>query len=89
MTNPEIPTCPHCQQPMLKWACPPDSTWGTEYQWVCFNDDCPYYVRGWNWMMEKFQHRASYRLRKHPDTGEEGPIPVWSPTALKDGIIED
>ena len=89
MTTNEIPTCPHCGSAMKKWTCPPDSTFGTEYLWVCFNDDCEYYVRGWNWMMEKYQHRSSYRHSLNPESGKEGPLPVWSATALKNKIIED
>lgn len=89
MSNQEIPRCVHCDQQMKKWKCPPDSTWGIEFKWVCFNDDCTYYVRGWNWMMDKYQHRSSYRFSIDPNTGEESPIPVWSPTALKKQIIED
>ena len=89
MTDQEIPRCPHCDQPLKKWRCPPDSTWGTEFQWVCFNDDCSYYVKGWKWMLERFQHRSSYRHRMNPETGEQGPLPVWSSEALKNQIIEE
>jgi hypothetical protein len=89
MADNTIPTCPHCGAECKKWKVPPDATWDTEFMWVCFNDDCSYYVRGWEWMIEKYQHRSSYRYRKNPVNGEEGPIPVWSPTALKSQIVED
>jgi hypothetical protein len=39
-------------------------------------------------MMEKYEVCCSYRHRYDPHTGEKGPLPVWSPTALKDGIID-
>ena len=81
--------CPHCGQKMKKWRVPPDSTWKNEYHWVCFNDECPYYKRGWKWMEEKYQQHVSYRFSYNPETGATGPIPVWSPSALKSGIIED
>ena len=81
--------CPHCGQPMKKWATPHDSTWGGEVHFVCFNDECSYFVRGWNWMMEQNQVHASYRHRYIPSTGETGPLPVWSNKALRESIVED
>ena len=84
----ETPLCPHCGSEMKKWATPDGSTWISEYMYICFNDECPYYVRGWQWMWEQNQVTASYRHKYDPVTGEKGPIPVWSPTALKSGIID-
>ena len=74
---------------MSRWSPPDDSSWGPGYQYVCFNDECPYYLSGWDWMRDKFQQKASYRHRHNPQNGESGPLPVWSPAALRDGIISD
>jgi hypothetical protein len=81
--------CPHCGQKMKKWRTPDFSTWTAEYFYVCFNDDCPYFVRGWSHMEKTTKSGCSYRHRYDPDTGYCGPIPVWSRDALKSSILED
>ena len=81
--------CPHCNSKLKKWSVPYDSTWDVDYFLVCFNDDCPYFLRGWEWMMEKYNIKASYRYRVHPVTGKDGSLPVGNKNALKGDIIED
>ena len=81
--------CPHCQTPLTRWVSPALTSWAGACQYVCFNDDCPYYVRGWAWMRDRFNVTASYRHRLDPVTGETGPLPVWSPEALRDQIASD
>ena len=89
MTEQNVPHCPHCSRKMKKWRVPLASTWANDFFYVCFNDECPYYVRGWERLWEKQATRASYRCRLDPDTGKFAPLPVWSADALKDEIIAD
>jgi len=88
MPEKKAPLCPHCGHEMKKWKVPIASTWANEFFYVCFNDECPYFVQGWEHMWEQQATKASYRCRIDPDTGKGVPIPVWSYDALKDDIID-
>ena len=53
----EKPKCPHCQSTMDIWEVPPITFsdglgWGTPYLYMCFNDECPLYVQGWDSIKE-------------------------------------
>lgn len=81
--------CPHCRTALTRWANPEFACWSGAFQYVCFNDECPYFVRGWDWMESHFKVKSSYRHRLDPVTGEAGPLPVWSKDALKNFIIAE
>lgn len=88
MEREEAKICPHCNEPLKKWQCPQGSSWDVEFLYVCFNDNCSYFVRGWDWMKNKFNQNISYRFSVNPVNGSSGPLPVWSKDALKNSIIE-
>ncbi len=89
MTTDEKPKCKYCETEMKKWRPPSHSTWANEFLWVCFNDECPYFVRGWDHMMKTQEVKASYRESVNPETGVSSPLPTWSNEAHRDSIIED
>lgn len=82
--------CPHCGVRMKKWAVPvsPFSTWDTEFMYICFNDECPYLLRGWEVMNGQGNRGVSYRLMFDPSRGSCMPVPVPNLAALRDGIVE-
>ena len=80
--------CPHCGQKMKKFQTPVDCSWGETYWWVCFNDECPYYVRGWDHMWKTQKVKCSYRHRYDPDNNTSGPMPVYSGFMGKSNVVE-
>ncbi len=82
-------TCPHCGERLSRWETPPATSWAGAIHLVCFNDECPYFRKGWAHMLEKYEVHSSYRYRFDPENGAEGPLPVWSPEAMRGLIVED
>ncbi len=81
--------CPYCQSGLRKWEVPQHiwTEWPNDFLYVCMNDDCPYFVRGWD-VMERQGASGSYRLMFDPLNGSCEPIPVLTNSMLRDGIIE-
>lgn len=82
-------TCPDCGSVLKKWLVPEGASWDDEYFLVCFNDDCPYYRDGWEWMKKQYNQVASYRRTINPITGVASMIPVWSDSATREMIVDD
>lgn len=83
--------CPHCGDRMQKWLVPDNPfacTWDNEYMYICFNDECCYYSRGWEFMKQE-GNSGSYRLMYNPEKDTCNPIPVPNGKALKEGIVDD
>lgn len=88
------PKCPHCGEEMNLWEVPPINFsdglgWGVPYLYVCFNDQCPLYMEGWDNLMENFSHHASYRCMCYPGTEQYECMPVFSPMGATGQIIDD
>ncbi len=80
--------CPHCGCTLTPIELPEVTGWTAPFQLACMNDGCPYYQASWNWMEQRFGVKAGYRYRIDPGTGKASPLPVWSPVALKDHILD-
>lgn len=94
MATKEKPKCPHCGQEMFTWAVPPyhfadGLGWGTNFLYVCFNDECSFFLEGWERMMNFYGQKVSYRCMCHPESMEMGAIPVYSKDGLKGGLFDE
>ena len=49
----EVPQSPFCE-------------WPNDHVYVCFNNDCPYLIRGWDVMAAQGNPGFSYRLTYNP-----------------------
>ncbi len=83
----EKTNCKYCGSELSKVQMPFDSDWGVEYLMVCLNDDCGYYSRGWDWMMNNYKVKSSYRYFCNTFTDYEGPLPVARPSDYKNEVI--
>ncbi|MBF0180375.1 MAG: hypothetical protein HQM03_10175 [Magnetococcales bacterium] len=87
--------CPHCQVPMKKWAAGGHNFTGdgmgftSDVMLVCFNDDCPMFVKGWDSLYNTMRRVGSVRAFYNPEDGDEGVLPVGHRAALRGDIIED
>ena len=88
-TEPSQRKCPHCGAHLSRFEIPDAAGFDEPYHLACFNDECPYYLRGWAWMLEQYGVRSSYRYRVDPKSGHESPLAVWSSTALKGNVVPD
>ena len=94
MVREKKPVCPHCGQEMAIWECPPMTFsdglgWGTPYLYVCFNDECPLYVEGWENIMEHYANVASYRCICDPSSKKMECMPVFGREGGKGNIIDE
>lgn len=82
--------CPYCSEKLLKWAVPqtPFTQWDVDLMYVCFNDECPYLVRGWEVMYKQGNRGLSYRFTYIPQRDQCMSMPVSSLHTLKESIIE-
>jgi len=84
----DSPSCPHCRRPLQPFTLPDNTGWQTDFHVACFNDDCSYYRKGWEWMEQRYGVKSSYRFRMDPATGKASPLAVWSPEAIRSRIID-
>jgi len=87
----ETHLCPHCQEPLEKWEVPDDPIidWPNEYMYLCFDDSCPFVVRGWRFMWEQGIEGHSYRYLFNPLTGASTTVPIQTLQDLRLGIMKE
>jgi len=85
----ETMTCPHCGEPLTAWEAPdgPFAEWDRAQYHVCFNDGCPFFVRGWDVAARQGNLGYSCRILYDRERDRFRPIPVNGVNSLKCGIV--
>ena len=88
-----IPDCPHCEQKLSCCEAPPIHIgdglgWGSEILYICLNDHCSLFLKGWEQIELKFGHHASYRYMQLPDSKESNVMMVGNADAFKASVVD-
>lgn len=85
--------CPHCAARLTLCYAPPIHVgdglgWGSEYLFICLNDECRLFVNGWGNVENNYGHVGSYRYMKLPDSNESYNMMVASKQAFTGSIVD-
>ena len=85
--------CPHCSGDLKLCHAPPVHVgdglgWGSEYLFVCLNDECPLFVKGWDYIANQYGHVGSYRHMEIPNSKETYNMMVVGKEAFTGSIVD-
>jgi len=85
----ETLACPYCEVALERFEIPPNPfcEWPDEFVYVCFNNDCPYLIAGWDAMAEQGNVGLSYRLMYNPTLRKCLPTPVPNGATARTAVI--
>ncbi len=86
-------TCPHCKEELTLCHAPPIHVgdglgWGSEYLFICLNNDCPLFVNGWEYIETQFGHSGSYRFMRIPNSDESYNMMVGGKDAFTGSVVD-
>ena len=89
----EVHICPHCQSRLTLCHAPPIHIgdglgWGSEYLFICLNNECCLFVNGWKNIENNYGHVGSYRYMKLPDSNESYSMMVAGKEAFTGSIVD-
>ncbi|MGK7344903.1 MAG: hypothetical protein ACNS63_03760 [Candidatus Nitrospinota bacterium M3_3B_026] len=79
----EPPVCGHCGASMIKHDLPPVTFsdglgWGAPFLWMCPNDECPIFRKGFYHTLDNYGQTTSMRAIVEPDSGRESVVPAFT-----------
>lgn len=87
------PTCKHCNEELTLCYAPPIHVgdglgWGSEYLFICLNNECSLFVNGWKNIEDNYGHVGSYRYMRLPDSDESYNMMVAGRDAFTGSIVD-
>ena len=85
--------CPHCSGDLTLCHAPAVHVgdglgWGSEYLFICLNDTCPLFVKGWDYIANQYGHVGSYRYMEIPNSKETYTMMVAGKEAFTGSIVD-
>ncbi len=86
-------SCPHCNTVLMLCHAPPIHVgdglgWGSEYLFICLNDECSLFSGGWQHIENQYGHVGSYRHMEIPGGSETYNMMVAGPGAFTGSIVD-
>jgi len=85
--------CPHCSGDLSLCYAPAMHVgdglgWGSEYLFICLNDECPLFRKGWDYIANQYGHVGSYRYMEIPNSKETYNMMVVGKDAFTGSIVD-
>ncbi|GAB4332670.1 MAG: hypothetical protein Kow0089_00700 [Desulfobulbaceae bacterium] len=85
--------CPHCSSRLTLCHAPPIHVgdglgWGSEYLFICLNDECSLFVNGWKNIENNYGHVGSYRHMQIPGSKETYNMMVAGKQAFTGSVVD-
>ena len=86
-------TCPHCDTELTLCHAPPMHVgdglgWGSEFLFICLNDECSLFTKGWEYIENQYGHVGSYRYMELPNSKESYNMMVAGKSAFTGSIVD-
>ncbi len=87
------PACPHCKDQLTLCHAPPMHVgdglgWGSEFLFICLNNECSLYANGWEFVELQYGHVGSYRHMEIPGSKETYNMMVAGQSAYTGSIVD-
>lgn len=88
----EVKICPHCESKLHACEAPQIHVgdglgWGSDVLFICLNDYCSLFLKGWQHIENRYGHHASYRYMELPGSKEANVMMVGNKDAFKGSVV--